>query len=353
MPCSHHLIRTALLLLLMMSSAGHAAKTDVVVLINGNAVTGEIKRLEFGSLRYSTDSMGTVSIDWEDIVSVTSNQDLQIELTDGTRYFGKLLAPDDRFVVAIRTASQDLVLPADQIVRITPIDTAEHIWERFDGSFAFGIKAEKASDIVTSDLNADISYRTRKYLLGLKVSSSVTDQPEQVQPDGTVKGGTTARQNTELNYQRFRANRWFTDWFTRWERNDELGISSRIALGGALGRYLVQTNKNQFSITAGIQGAQTSYTGEDVGTTEGEGRIEFRYLRRNLVPETAITLTSTIYPLLEDPSTYRAETDIALRREFYKDLFWELNLGSSYISDPPTGAASSDYTITTSVGYSF
>ena len=26
----------------------HAAKTDIVVLINGNAVTGEVKALEFG-----------------------------------------------------------------------------------------------------------------------------------------------------------------------------------------------------------------------------------------------------------------------------------------------------------------
>ena len=67
-----------------------AAKTDVVVLINGNAVTGEVKSLDFGSLSYSTDSMGTVNIDWEDIVTVTSEQSLQIELTDGTRYFGKL-----------------------------------------------------------------------------------------------------------------------------------------------------------------------------------------------------------------------------------------------------------------------
>ena len=55
-----------------------AAKTDVVVLINGNAVTGEVKSLDFGSLRYSTDSMGTVNIDWEDIVTVTSEQSLTV-----------------------------------------------------------------------------------------------------------------------------------------------------------------------------------------------------------------------------------------------------------------------------------
>ncbi len=53
-----------------------AAKTDVVVLINGNVVTGEIKSLDFAELRYSTDSMGTASIEWEEIVSLTSDQSL-------------------------------------------------------------------------------------------------------------------------------------------------------------------------------------------------------------------------------------------------------------------------------------
>ena len=55
----------AILVFLCLSLAAQAAKTDIVVLINGNDVTGEIKSLEFGELRYSTDSMGTVSIEWE------------------------------------------------------------------------------------------------------------------------------------------------------------------------------------------------------------------------------------------------------------------------------------------------
>ena len=101
-----------ILLGLLLFGSEHAAKTDTVLLVNGNAVTGEVKNLEFGVLRYSTDSMGTVSIDWEDIVSVTSNQNLQVELTDGTRYFGELLPTEDDFYVRIKTAQRELVLEA-------------------------------------------------------------------------------------------------------------------------------------------------------------------------------------------------------------------------------------------------
>ena len=199
--------------------AAMAAKTDVVILVNGNAVTGEVKSLEFGSLRYSTDSMGTVNIDWEDIVAVTSQQDLQIELADGTRYFGKIFPADESYRVRIVTASEELVIETNRIVRITPIETSERFLERLDGSFSFGIQTQKSSEVTTSNLSADVSYRTRQYLVGTRLNSSVTDQPNEP---------TKARQSSNFNYQRFRGNRWFTDWFTSLEKNDELGIANRI-----------------------------------------------------------------------------------------------------------------------------
>jgi len=244
--------------------------------------------------------------------------------------------------------SQQVSFPAEQVIRITPIETSARFIDRLDGSFSLGFQKQKSSGITSTYSSADIRYRTRKYLVGLRMNSAVTDQPS-ILPENRTK----ARQSVETNYQRFRANRWFTDWFTSWETNDELGINSRVSLGGAVGRYFVQSNKNQFSVAAGVQGARTSFIGEDESTTDAEGRIEIRYLRRHLTPETSIAFTSKIYPLLEDLSQYRNESDLSLKREFIEDLFLEISVGYSYLSDPPTDAASTDYAITTSIGYSF
>ncbi len=328
----------------LMTFPVHAEKTDIVVLINGNAVTGEIKSLDFGSLRYSTDSMGTVNIDWEDIVNITSNQNMQIEVTDGTRYFGHLTAPEERHTIRLKTPSAVYDFQMTDVIRIIPVGTDDSFWERLDGSFSFGLQTTKSTEITTSSVAAYVSYRAREYLVGLRLTSNITDQPAEE---------TTARQTVQFNYQRFKTNRWFTDWFTSWEKNDELGIQARLSLGGALGRYLVQTNKNQFSLTVGLQATREKFTGDDDDATNAEGRIEIRYLRRNLVPETSITFTSKIYPLIEDLSSYRAEVDLSLRREFVEDLFFDLSVGYSYLSDPPTDAESADYAITTSLGYSF
>ena len=331
-------------LLLSAPAASMAAKTDVVLLINGNTITGEIKSLEFGVLRYSTDSMGTVSIDWEDIVSITTKQTLQVEVSNGTRYFGRLDSASDRFEIKVITLSDEVDLHTSRIVRMTPIDAEESFLERLDGSFALGFDSEKSSDVTTLRTTADISYRTRRYLVGLQATVNNTTQAEDE---------TRNRTNIRGNYQRFRDNRWFTDWFSGWERHDELGIQSRVSGGGALGRYLVQTNRNQLSLTGGLNITSTDFTGGDPSTETVEGRIQVRFLHRNLDPEANITFTTNIFPLLEDLSQYRAESELIFRREFVEDLFFDVTLSHSYTTNPPTDANKTDYTLTTSIGYSW
>jgi len=336
-------IVAAAIVLLMLGEA-FAAKTDIIVLANGNAVTGEIEELVFGSLKYGTDSMGTVQVDWEDIVSITSNQQLQVEVINGRRYFGNLESSDDRFHIKVITMTDTVLLATSEIVRMTPILTDERFVNRLEGDISFGFNTQKSSGVTTTNLSSTIAYRTRKYLVGMELNSSITDQPSEE---------TKARDFLGLNWQRFRANRWFTDWYTSWERNDELGIALRTTAGGGLGRYVVQTNKNLFSLTGGLQAAREEFTGDEPDTTNAEGRIQIRYQHRNLDPEGSLSFTAKIFPLLEDLSQFRSETDISWKRDFFKDMYLEFVVYHSYTSDPPIGAEDIDYGITTSLGYDF
>ena len=47
-------------LLVLLASPALAAKTDVVVLRNGDRLTGEVQQLERGRLQLKTDDLGTV-----------------------------------------------------------------------------------------------------------------------------------------------------------------------------------------------------------------------------------------------------------------------------------------------------
>lgn len=82
------LAATALALGLLTGTVRAADKTDVVVLDNGDHITGEVMELGSGQLKFKTSHVGTIYFDWTHVVSLTTNQKLAIELTDGTRLFG-------------------------------------------------------------------------------------------------------------------------------------------------------------------------------------------------------------------------------------------------------------------------
>ena len=67
-----------------------AEKTDVVVLRNGDRITGEVKELVQGRLELKTDSMETIYIQWDAIAQVTSDQHLEVEMETGEKFFGPL-----------------------------------------------------------------------------------------------------------------------------------------------------------------------------------------------------------------------------------------------------------------------
>lgn len=83
-----------------------------------------------------------------------------------------------------------------------------------------------------------------------------------------------------MNYQRFRANRWFTNWFASTEKNDAQGIEQRLTIGGGLGKYLVQSNSNELSVYYRYQSDPTEGADKaDYGATTSVGYSYQRDLR--------------------------------------------------------------------------
>ena len=82
-----------LLLLLAVAVPAAAEKTDILLLKNGDRVTGEIDDLEGGLLIYKTDNMGTLNVEWEDIDQLTSKNFFRVELKSGDLRYGSLVEP--------------------------------------------------------------------------------------------------------------------------------------------------------------------------------------------------------------------------------------------------------------------
>ena len=60
------------------TSIAHAApKTDILIFVNGDRLTGEVKGLAHGKLQFNTDATNTIAIEWDKVASLESKQLLE------------------------------------------------------------------------------------------------------------------------------------------------------------------------------------------------------------------------------------------------------------------------------------
>ena len=323
-----------------------APKTDVVVFENGDRLTGEIKGLERGQLQLKTDATDTISIKWEHVATVQTNQFLQVELADGERYAGR--APQAGATGTLRIAadegSQAVELPLANVVRIAPIEQGR-LLERLDGYLTAGYNNTKANNLQQFTFTGGLSSRTEQRQWSLDGSSTATAQQGK---------NDSSRYDVSGSYRRFFPERWFLQGSGGFESNNELGLDLRTTIGAAFGRYLVQTNRQEWGAYVGLQVTREAYSG--VATTENiEGVLGTQYyFFRFDHPKASFDATLEAFPSLTQSGRVRAEGKLRSRYEIVKDLFFEVSLYGSYDSDPgDTSAANSDYGLTTSLGYSF
>ena len=72
---------------------------------NGDQVTGEIKAMALGSLRFSTTPMGTVEVKQREILNLMSNKTFEFELSSGETIVGMMgSSQDERLEIVGRVA---------------------------------------------------------------------------------------------------------------------------------------------------------------------------------------------------------------------------------------------------------
>lgn len=326
--------------------AGAAPKTDVVTLVNGDRLTGEVKALEHNRLRFSTDHLGTVYVEWDKIVRLESNQYLLLERSDGARYYGQLLRGADASHLLVRRneTAQPEVVDRATIVRAEPIEGGRLV-DRLDGYVSAGFDTTKANERRSLDFAGGLSSRTRAHEWTLDASANLTDDDTEA---------TSERYELQGEWRQFRATRDFWLGFTGFERNTELDLNLRSLVGAGYGRYFVQTNAAEWVGGVGLAYTRENYAGGTViDSVEAVLTTSFSVFRHDF-PETDIGGTLSLLPSLTESGRHRAEADLRARYEFVDDLYFELKVYGSYDSEPPLDdSEQSDYGVVTSLGYSF
>jgi hypothetical protein len=299
------------LLLIAAPSALHAQRTDIVIMKNGDRITGEIRKLERGRLEYKTDDMKTLEIEWLKIDKIESTNIFDIESVRGRRYRGSIGRAEEPGRMIVHTATEPITLDLSEIVRIDRLWST--FWKRIRGYLDLGLSYQKANNQVTWTLGGEANYRTVKWASSLIASSYFRNQAETRD---------TRRNDLSLAMERIFENRWTGLVLGSLEQNDELDLDFRASAALAFGRYIVQSNSSLLLISAGFNATQEKLTTNAAFKTNAEallsGRIDaFRFVR----PELDFTLQLMAFPSLTEKNRVRLNLDSRLRYEIFKDFF--------------------------------
>jgi Protein of unknown function, DUF481 len=330
------------LLLFALAGTALAQKTDVIVLFNGDHVTGEIKSYSAGRLSVETDIGSDLSLKWNRITSITSDRQFEIETTDGSYYYGSLApsTPPGQLVVADgKTTTLDFL----SVVRISPIH--QTFWRRWDGSLDLGFNYTQASQIVQLNLNANAIFRRPTFAATASINTFFSSQ------SGVPS---SQRANFALGYQKFLKDRWLVAGFGGVDRNLDLGLNLRITIGAGYGRYFIQTNRTTF---AGLLGISADHEDPVTGTASYEAAAvigaQFSTFTYDF-PKITVNATLQVLPYLTDSGRVRVEFNVQAKREIVRDFYLSLSIFDSFDSrDPSTQQAKNDWGPVLSLGWTF
>lgn len=316
---------------------------DRIHLKNGDVITGNMKELDRGKLRVKTLTMDTIYLNWVYIESIDTDKYLRIGKADGSFNYGVIQHADLSDSLVVEDRGQEVEIPILAVSTIQPIRVQESFWRRLDVDLKAGIDFKTASDILLINLSSNVKFREEKYEIDVDANWNETSRTE---------NNNSSRADLVGNYTRFLKDRWFWKATTGFETNEELGLDLRAIVAGTAGRYLIQSSTLRFELNAGLAGNWENR--QDGTSTSAEGLIRSSLeIFKHTLPITRLSASVNVFPGITESGRLRVNTNVSLRNEIVRSVFWDLTFFSTFDNRPPEGAEQEDYGIVTSIGASF
>jgi hypothetical protein len=332
------------ILFVVVPRRSESARTDILILDNGDTITGEILSLQRGKLSFKTDNIGTLSVEWTHVAGLKSTNYFTFEDQRGVLHFGSLAEASEYQLNVVVGKETVATLDIDSVVNIYRIKP--NLWSRLDGSLDIGYTYTQQNGATQYNLNTSVRETTEKQQVQIAFSSLFSTQDD---------AATTTRNSLGGTYYRHIDEKWFYLGTAGFAQNNGLDLDLRSIFGGGVGRELYQTNSDVLLLFGGLDYNRELYSDSDdpVSSLEAIGGVEYaHYTFDGLTSD--FTTSFLVLPSLTDTGRVRLQWNTNLRQNIVGDLYWNLNLLEEYDSRPPqSDAANNDFSISTSLGWTF
>jgi Protein of unknown function, DUF481 len=345
-------IRTVTIICLLMVAPLLARdSTDVIVMKNGDHLTGEIKGLDSGVLYISMQYiLGTSQVQWSKVDHIESKQLFLVKTEDGSVYTGGLSTAETEAgrpmsIEVVEAPDKQVVLERTKVVQMDM--TSERFWERFNGDVNTGIIYSKGNQSTQFNLSSDLGYPRERWSAAASYNSTLA-----------TSTGVTASTRNQFNFgaQRLlRWNNWFYGGLGDLLQSSVQGIDLQSTLGGGVGRYLANSNRATVSVLGGFAWQRTQYKQSIVaaGTQNvaaGAVALNAKLFKFN---KTNLNVTASLFPAISQPGRLYSSLNISYYIKITGNLSWNASFYGNWDNQPPPTFSGSDYGTSSGLSWTF
>jgi hypothetical protein len=337
-----HLARLSCALLVAASATLTSLNADVIETNNGSILHGKVVASDGGVIKIETDFAGVVAIKQDQVKSITTDDLINVALTDGNNVNGRIATSGA--AVQVRGTSGSLATKTADITALwrdgdkSPAQKAQEALQRKWGY-------ELAFDLNGRNGNSDRAFLG---LSGRAVLQGATDRlmfygnySRSEENDATTqdegKGG--------VDYSNFFTNK--MSWYVRtelgYDHTKDLSLRSQSAAG--IGYTMIKKAEQTLEGRVGLSYRFENY-GDPLTPDFDSAGIDLGLLHNLNTSWGRLTQTISLTPSFEDFSNFVFIHDSALELPIKGDKPWKVRVGirTDYTSEPPPGFEELDWT---------
>ncbi len=339
--------------LLMLPLLAGLARADQVTLKNGDRVTGKVVKKDGASLTFKSDVFGAVTIPWDQVTDLSSEEQLFVVLPDGNSVQGKLATSEQKLVVSTATTKEAVPLAETPAIRNADeqkeYERLQHpgLLQLWAGYVDFGASLARGNaDTTTLTTTMKAARTTRTDRLGVyfnQIYSSATT-------DG-ISGTTAQATRGGWAYDRNIIPRMFMNVFNDYENDRFADLDLRVVVGGGLGYHAIKSERTRLDLLGGGDYSHEKYSTPE---TRNSGELywgnDWTYRVSKIA---ALNQSFRMFNNLTETGEYRINFDVGLVTNLSRWLAWQLTYSDRYQSNPVGGLKQNDMLFTTGVRLTF
>ena len=329
-----------LIVLLVAAVVGPATwAQDILVLKNGDRITGEIKQIWDGEITIEPEYSDEFNVDVPAVEHIISEREFEIEFEDGREIVATMPGADAEGNQILESDDETLAVP---VAALFELDEPEDYYD-WDSHVDFTADLNKGNtDTFDTQLRADGMYKHGDH----RHRGEITFLRKEVSSVPTQE-----RDLYTYSYNWLFRDPWFLAGGATYESDPIAELDGRTTISAGLGRDIWDSARRtlNFSLSAGYQNEKLAMVTRDNAVASWVLRFSYDLFGDDM----EVFHNHTIMTNVSGRTNTKYDTSTGLRYEITDLLYANVTLNADYETDPADGVENEDIAFLVGVGLEF